>query len=207
MDSRSDVAIAIKAKHVEEFESKFSRILVEVAARYTHADGALYYFNGVTWGEGSDDLYEWLCGSVSVEDFLVLVVFFDCPGYTSADIGKWFDNPWNIYKKVSVEIAGIPRHDDKVKEVDKGVIQLEKSNTLKFTYKFSIEGDNYSADFEIIPFVPGNYSGPPDFCYPDEGGYAQLASQIEGPPGWNPDDEELDKLEIEAYEAWERSDK
>lgn len=27
---------------------------------------------------------------------------------------------------------------------------------------------------EIEPFVPGKYTGPPEDCYPDEGGYASL---------------------------------
>ena len=39
---------------------------------------------------------------------------------------------------------------------------------------FTHIGLTFKAECDVEPFVRGKYSGPPESCYPDEGGYAEI---------------------------------
>jgi hypothetical protein len=66
------------------------------------------------------------------------------------------------------------------------------------------------AEFEIEPFVPGKYSGLPENCYPDEGGFTYLEGDIyiidtDGNRSvWDGTltKAEQDKAERDAYDSW-----
>jgi hypothetical protein len=88
----------------------------------------------------------------------------------------------------------------------------------KYIYDFYVERELQGEDVEIQlqveldvePFVRGKYSGPPEGCFPDEGGMAQIDGPImvRNTDGkFEPWDEsltesEISKVEEEGYAAW-----
>jgi hypothetical protein len=67
-------------------------------------------------------------------------------------------------------------------------------------------------EFEIEPHQPGQLSGPPEACYPDEGGFARLYRATIGEHAYDAEQfaavigpAELGDLEEEAYSTWERN--
>ena len=40
--------------------------------------------------------------------------------------------------------------------------------------EFTLDSGDYSADVEYEPYIPGKLSGPPENCYPPEGGCASV---------------------------------
>lgn len=62
-----------------------------------------------------------------------------------------------------------------------------------------------AGEFDVEPFVQGNLSGPPEQCFPDEGGFAVLTSPDNTCPHclvqWTED--EITHIEKAAYDAWE----
>lgn len=66
----------------------------------------------------------------------------------------------------------------------------------------------FTADIE--PFRKGRYTGPPESCYPDEGGTATLTGAALGSHGFSMADvermftpEEIAAIEEELYADWE----
>jgi len=97
---------------------------------------------------------------------------------------------------------------------------------MSYTYEFTVlredeDGEeiehNLQAEFDVEPLVRGKINGPPEDCYPDEGGYAELILPIFvlGDDGKNELDDdgkkvvwdgeltekELAGIQAEAYEA------
>lgn len=91
----------------------------------------------------------------------------------------------------------------------------------RYTHEFCVEREvdgedvelTLQVELEIEPFVRGRYSGPPENCFPDEGGSAEIDGPIlvqdengEFVP-WNGTltDSEVSKAEESGYTAWEES--
>ena len=81
--------------------------------------------------------------------------------------------------------------------------------TFEHEKEFEIERNNNDIEitvtFEIEPLIPGKYYGPPENCYPDEGGCASVVKVINNDTKESidlTDKEEQDFCES-AYEEWE----
>jgi hypothetical protein len=84
-----------------------------------------------------------------------------------------------------------------------------------FTFDFIVERDsetvNLRAEFDIEPFIPGRLSGPPEYCYPNEGGFATVSGDIlevneDGSTQvWNDylTVSEIHDIECSAYDRWQ----
>lgn len=72
---------------------------------------------------------------------------------------------------------------------------------------FSLLGLTFEAEAYIEPFVRGKYSGPPETCYPDEGGYAEVSAlTCNGANAMFLMDSELkDEIEGAVYDAAEKA--
>lgn len=62
---------------------------------------------------------------------------------------------------------------------------------------------------EIEPFQPGQFSGPPEACFPDEGGYATLVSGTIGNHVFNHielaaifSEDDIQAIEEDLYDSW-----
>ena len=62
---------------------------------------------------------------------------------------------------------------------------------------------------EIEPFQPGQFSGPPESCFPDEGGYATLSSGTLGCKTFDHvellavfSEDDIEAIEADLYDAW-----
>jgi hypothetical protein len=87
----------------------------------------------------------------------------------------------------------------------------------RYTHEFYIEREDaeftLQVELEIEPFVRGKYSGPPEDCFPDEGGIAEISGQIQvqNEDGkfepWDGEltDSEVARVEEKGYEAWEQN--
>lgn len=77
---------------------------------------------------------------------------------------------------------------------------------MYYTQECYVERDDdevvLSIEFDVSPLIRGRYSGPPEHCYPDEGGYAEVVKILcDGKP-WDGElttDEETGFCE-DAYE-------
>ena len=110
MGIRSDVAIALKNNVFEGLSAESKKTLEEwfQQASGLTEEGVLFYAERVKWyNETYEDLialYDDL-ESFDEEDYLILVGCHDFPHTTESDAGDWYDNPWDIYKSVSVRIV------------------------------------------------------------------------------------------------------
>ena len=110
MGIRSDVAIALK-KNVYDMLSVDSRnFLVEWFKEpfETEKEGYLFFTESVKWYHQSyTDIrafYNELWNDFEDEDYLILKACHDYPTSKEGDDGEWHDNPWQIYRDVSVRI-------------------------------------------------------------------------------------------------------
>lgn len=110
MGIRSDVSIALKNNVFEGLSAESKKTLKEwfkLASGLTE-EGVLFYAEMVKW---YNNYYEDLIAlyndleNFDEEDYLILVGCHDYPHSTESDIGDWQDNPWDIYKAVSVQIV------------------------------------------------------------------------------------------------------
>lgn len=88
------------------------------------------------------------------------------------------------------------------------------SHTHYFTLERDVDGETVEYELEvecyIEPFVRGRYSGPPENCYPDDGGFAEIESPVyaldeDGKRSlWDGTltSAEKAKVEKDAYESW-----
>ena len=106
MGIRSDVAIAIKN---ETFAALSARSQLMVREEFEEAEkndeGLLFHCNGIKWYTTSDSdiirLYEEL-NELDDENYLIIQACHDYPESTDGDIGGWYDNPWEVFRSVSV---------------------------------------------------------------------------------------------------------
>ena len=110
MGVRSDVSIALKNNVFEGLSEESKKTLKEwfQQASGLTEEGVLFYAEWVKW---YNNYYEDLIAlyndleNFDEEDYLILVGCHDYPHSTESDAGDWHDNPWNIYKSVSVRIV------------------------------------------------------------------------------------------------------
>lgn len=71
-----------------------------------------------------------------------------------------------------------------------------------FITTLSYEDWEYEVEYEVEPYVPARVSGPPEDCYPAEGGYATVLKY------WSiTDDEDMPaptQVPDETLQTWER---
>jgi len=78
------------------------------------------------------------------------------------------------------------------------------------TIETEVDGEDVTlyCTFDIEPYVQGNYSGPPEYCYEDDGGYASIVSAFYDEARKKKVDldllleEEIQSLEKTAYDEW-----
>jgi len=106
MGIRSDVAIAVKN---ETFAALSARSQLMVRENFEEVEkndeGLLFHCNDIKWYTCSDPdlirLYEELY-ELDDESYLIIQACHDYPETTDGDIGSWYDNPWEVFKSVSV---------------------------------------------------------------------------------------------------------
>lgn len=108
MGIRSDVGVALKKHLVDALtEEQKTAWFGDCRSKYTHAEGTLYHWEHVKWYvehyDEIKDLYTWL-RSQPREDYLVVAVCHDYPESDDGNIGGWNENPWNLYRVVSVSL-------------------------------------------------------------------------------------------------------
>tara|TARA_R110002020_G_scaffold1881_3_gene8628 strand:+ start:770 stop:1201 length:432 start_codon:yes stop_codon:yes gene_type:complete len=110
MGISSDVVVALKNNVFEGLSAESKETLKEwfkLASGLTE-EGVLFYGENVKWyNETYEDLIAFYndLENFDEEDYLILVGCHGYPHSTKADAGDWYDNPWDIYKAVSVRIA------------------------------------------------------------------------------------------------------
>lgn len=82
-------------------------------------------------------------------------------------------------------------------------------HTQEFSVEREVGGETeeitLKIEFEVYPFVPGRMSGPPEMCYPDEGGFAEINKVMtETEDEWDGEltDKEEERFCTAAYESW-----
>lgn len=90
---------------------------------------------------------------------------------------------------------------------------------MQYNYQFTIERQNQNqeleeilleAEFNISPFIPGEYLAPSEFCYQEEAGSAEITDLIYVINGnektlWDGclTERETNSIEEKAYSSWE----
>ena len=124
MGVRSDVAIAMKKCVVNHLSPKARKLLDEwgfearstiVSADLTNSVltkddlGTLFITEGVKWYVlDNDDIqafYTHLEECHDEEDYLIVAVRSEYPGDDEGNAGEWHDNPFNLHKRVIVELS------------------------------------------------------------------------------------------------------
>jgi len=111
----SDVAIAIKNDVYDQLTVRTKLFIQEYFTEEDHIKegddaGRLFHCYDIKWYISSDNeisrLYQELddidqCG----EEFLIVEACHDCPESDEGSAGDWYDNPWGVYKDISVSIS------------------------------------------------------------------------------------------------------
>ena len=121
MGIRSDVAIAMKEYVYENLSPEVRKILeewgFEEVSKYEPQTeknqdlddaGRLFATNDVKWYSDYEDvtaLYKHMREAHDEEDWIIIQACHDYPDSTDGDEGGWYDNPFNLSKSVSVELA------------------------------------------------------------------------------------------------------
>ena len=121
MGTRSDVAIAMKECVVNHLSPEARNFLedwgFEARAAYQpeHVDGdpddagTLFVTEGAQWYHLDADeiqaFYTHLEECHDEEDWLVVVACGEYPDYDEGNAGQWLDNPFNLHKRVTVELS------------------------------------------------------------------------------------------------------
>ena len=106
MGIRSDVAIAIKNETFAALSVRSQLFVREYFEEVEKNDeGLLFHCNDIKWYTCSDPdlirLYEEL-NELDDENYLIIQACHDYPESTDGDIGGWYDNPWEVFRSVSV---------------------------------------------------------------------------------------------------------
>ena len=121
MGIRSDVAIAMKEYVYENLSPEVRKILeewgFEEVSKYEPQTeknqdlddaGRLFATTDVKWYTDYEDitaLYKHMREAHDEEDWIIFQACHDYPDSTDGDEGGWYDNPFNLSKSVSVELA------------------------------------------------------------------------------------------------------
>ena len=123
MGVRSDIAIAMKKCVVNHLSPEARTLLEEYGfeersalvvddltnSSFTKDDlGTLFVTEGVKWYIlNHDDIqafYRHLEECHDEEDYLIVTACSEYPGDDEGNAGEWHDNPFNVHKRVSVEL-------------------------------------------------------------------------------------------------------
>jgi len=109
MGIRSEVAFAAKPNVVENLSTESRATLLRYLGEpvETTDEGTLWTTEDVKWYstvyEDLGALYKELGENFDVGDYLLIEACYECPEHDSeGDIGEWHDNPWELYKEVTV---------------------------------------------------------------------------------------------------------
>lgn len=108
MGVRSDVVLVLKTELVEKLSDEMKKRWFHDCNRcYKNSAGVLYEWEYVKWYMDDypelKEMYAWL-REQPTEDFLVVEACHDYPENCDGDLGSWNDNPWNVYRNVSVSV-------------------------------------------------------------------------------------------------------
>lgn len=103
MGIRSDVGFACKTDLAKLVVEKFPWV-AEQSDEYSNNEGSLFHFTDIKWYRDCDEdisaLYQFLKGHE--KDYLIIEACHDYPESEAGYSGSWTDNPWNMYRVVSV---------------------------------------------------------------------------------------------------------
>ena len=110
MGIRSDVAVAIKSHIYTRLSPETMKLLKEDfdEEEYSDDNDRLFTIESIKWYTDSDEdivrLYKEL-ERFDEEDYLIVEACSEYPESDGGSVGNWHDNPWGIYKNVSVTIG------------------------------------------------------------------------------------------------------
>tara|TARA_Y100000310_G_C20335028_1_gene647077 strand:- start:215 stop:559 length:345 start_codon:yes stop_codon:yes gene_type:complete len=109
MGIRSEVVACFKNEAYQGLSDEAKGTIKEYFGDYVERgpEGLLFYVDYVKWYDSSYpdliSLYKELF-EAEEDDFLIVVATPEHPNDDESDIGGWYDNPWNVYKSVSVSV-------------------------------------------------------------------------------------------------------
>jgi hypothetical protein len=110
MGIRSDVGICLKHHAYTGLCLKSKKLIEECFGEPVdrHVDGLLFHTEGIKWYTSCDSgimtFYKDL-ENFDDKDYLIIEACGEYPQSTEGCAGEWYDNPWNLYKSVSVELC------------------------------------------------------------------------------------------------------
>ena len=114
MGIRSDVGIAITNEVFDQLSVRTKLFLQEDFSQEDHIKegedgGRLFHCSNIKWYRGGDKeigrLYKELDKiDEEGEGYLILEGCYDYPESDEGQAGNWWDNPWDLYKSVSVSV-------------------------------------------------------------------------------------------------------
>jgi len=110
MGIRSDVGICLRHWVYLGLSCKSKRLIRECfgEAEEHHTEGLLFHTEHIKWYSNTDSdiiaFFEDL-GNFDDKDYLIIEACNEYPQSTEGCAGEWYDNPWNLYKSVSVELC------------------------------------------------------------------------------------------------------
>jgi len=114
MGVRSDVGFAIKTQAYEklcnsEYKEAVQKVIEGVSETLENDEGFLFVFRYTKWYIDDyvelKEFYRALGNVLDYEDYRIVAACFDYPESDDADRGKWYDNPWNLHRNVTVELG------------------------------------------------------------------------------------------------------
>ena len=109
MGVRSSVAMCMKNEIYRQLTDAAKATIEDYFGDYEErtSEALLFFTTDVMWYHDSEQdliaLYRELW-QLESEDFLIVEGCYDHPTSEDADLGDWYDNPWGIYKDVSVSV-------------------------------------------------------------------------------------------------------
>ena len=114
MGVRSDVGIAIKNDVYDQLSVRTKLFLQEHFSQEDHIEegeegGRLFHCSNIKWYRGGyeeiDRLYRELDEiDVGGENYLILEGCYEYPESDESTAGIWWDNPWDLFRNVSVSV-------------------------------------------------------------------------------------------------------
>jgi hypothetical protein len=113
----SDVGFAVKKSLIAELDEKHPWVRKESNVDECEI-GTLFHFQNVKWYDDDEEiksLIHWL-NQQDDEDYILIIACHDYPDDTSADMGAWVEDPWNVHRECRVSIEFEPVFDIKQKK-------------------------------------------------------------------------------------------